>query len=102
MLSLLVKYLNFAAPCYFDILNFRIDFYREMTYGIVFVTSSNLVAPSKFTSKIKHLAEMSGVFFRLSLVRVEVADWTTNALPLVFVRRSVPSSQPCGTWTATF
>jgi len=50
-ISFWVMYLTFVAPCYFDILNFRIDFYSEMTCKMVFFASSNLVAPSKFTSK---------------------------------------------------
>ena len=57
---------------------------------MVGVASSNLVAPTKFGRKIKHLAAMPGAFF-LPLVMVEVADWLNNDLPLAFIRRSAPS-----------
>ena len=45
------------------ILPMTLAFHREMTLDMVGVASSNLVAPTKFGRKIKHLAETPGAFF---------------------------------------
>ena len=51
----------FAFHC--DILELTPAFLSEMTLDMVGVASSNLVAPTKFGRKIKHLAETPGAFF---------------------------------------